>query len=101
VARQISAIQGSGDRTAELRSITAPTLVIHGDTDRMVHPSGGKATAAAIAGARHVEIAGMAHHLSPGLLERLLELVTDHVKQVDWIPAAETHSPETHRAEAR
>jgi cation diffusion facilitator CzcD-associated flavoprotein CzcO/pimeloyl-ACP methyl ester carboxylesterase len=100
VARQISAIQASGDRTAELRSITAPTLVIHGDTDRMVHPSGGKATAAAILGARHVEIAGMAHHLSPGLLERLLELVTDHANQVDRLPAAETHTVQSHSAES-
>ncbi|WP_250149748.1 alpha/beta fold hydrolase [Mycolicibacter acidiphilus] len=40
VARQVNAILKSGDRTAELRGITAPTLVIHGDRDRIVHPSG-------------------------------------------------------------
>jgi pimeloyl-ACP methyl ester carboxylesterase len=77
VARQIGAIQASGDRTAELRRITAPTLVVHGDVDRMVHPSGGRATAAAIPGARHVEIAGMGHHLAPGVVDRLVELTTD------------------------
>ena len=38
----------SGDRTAELRQIDVPTLVIHGDRDRMVHPTGGAATARAI-----------------------------------------------------
>ncbi|GAA3194194.1 alpha/beta fold hydrolase [Dactylosporangium siamense] len=75
VARQIGAIQASGDRTAQLRTITAPTLVIHGDVDRMVHPSGGRATAAAIPGARHVEIAGMRHHLAPGVQDRLVELI--------------------------
>jgi len=48
VARQINAIYKSGDRTAELRRISVPTLVIHGDRDRIVHPSGGHATAAAI-----------------------------------------------------
>jgi pimeloyl-ACP methyl ester carboxylesterase len=79
VPRQISAIQASGDRTGELRRITAPTLVVHGSTDRMVHPSGGRATAAAIPGARHVQIIGMGHHLAPGVIDQLVELVTDHV----------------------
>jgi pimeloyl-ACP methyl ester carboxylesterase len=74
VARQISAIHASGDRTADLRRIAVPTLVIHGDTDRMVHPSGGRATAAAIPGARHVEITGMGHHLAPGVIDRIVEL---------------------------
>ncbi|MFJ5829096.1 alpha/beta fold hydrolase [Streptomyces sp. NPDC093089] len=76
VARQIDAIRASGDRTAELRRITAPTLVVHGDRDLLVHPSGGRATAAAIPGARHVEIAGMGHHLAPGVLDRLVDLTT-------------------------
>ena len=56
VARQIEAIQRSGDRTAQLRTITAPTLVIHGDRDLMVAPSGGVATADAIPSAQHVVI---------------------------------------------
>ena len=77
VARQIGAIQASGDRTADLARITAPTLVVHGDRDLMVHPTGGRATAAAIPGARHVEVAGMAHHLAPGVVDHLVELTTD------------------------
>lgn len=80
VARQINAIHKSGDRTAELRRITAPTLVIHGDRDRIVHPSGGRATAAAIAGARHVTIAGMGHDLAPGVIDRLVELITQNAR---------------------
>jgi pimeloyl-ACP methyl ester carboxylesterase len=80
VARQINAIYKSGDRTAELRRITAPTLVIHGDRDRIVHPSGGRATAAAIAGARHLTIAGMGHDLAPGVTDRLVELITQNAR---------------------
>ncbi|MGY1839419.1 MULTISPECIES: alpha/beta fold hydrolase [unclassified Modestobacter] len=80
VPRQISAIQASGDRTAECRRITAPTLVVHGSADRMVHPTGGRATAAAVPGARHVEIAGMGHHLAPGVVDRLVDLTTDLVR---------------------
>ena len=79
VPRQISAIQASGDRTAELRRITAPTLVVHGSVDRMVHPTGGRATAAAVPGARHVEIEGMGHHLAPGVVDRLVQLVDELV----------------------
>ncbi|MGH3750099.1 MAG: alpha/beta fold hydrolase, partial [Micromonosporaceae bacterium] len=61
VARQLAAIFRSGNRTASLRDVTAPTLVIHGDRDRMVHPSGAVATVRAITGARHESVAGMGH----------------------------------------
>lgn len=77
VARQIGAIYASGDRTAELRRITAPTLVIHGDRDPMVNRSGGRATAAAIPEARFVEIPGMGHDL--GAWPQLLDLVQEHI----------------------
>ena len=81
VARQIQAIQASGDRTERLRRVTAPTLVVHGDRDLIVHPSGGRATAEAVAGARHVSIVGMGHHLAPGLLDRLADLITAHTRE--------------------
>ncbi len=62
-SRQLAAILALGNRTSALRRITAPTLVIHGSADTLVRPSGGRATAKAIAGARLVEIAGMGHDL--------------------------------------
>jgi pimeloyl-ACP methyl ester carboxylesterase len=76
VARQINAILKSGDRTAELANVTAPTMVIHGDRDLIVAPSGGAATAAAIRGARHVTIAGMGHDIAPGVIGRIVDLIT-------------------------
>jgi pimeloyl-ACP methyl ester carboxylesterase len=78
-ARQLAGIFRSGDRTAELRAIDVPTLVIHGDRDPMVHPSGGAATARAIPGARLETIAGMGHDLPAGVWNRLIDLITDHV----------------------
>lgn len=75
VARQINAIFKSGDRTAELARITAPTQVVHGDRDPIVHPSGGAATAAAIPGARHLTIPGMGHDLAPGVTGRLVAVI--------------------------
>ena len=77
-SRQIGAIQVSGDRTPDLRRITAPTLVIHGDHDLLVHPSGGRATAEAIPGARMVTVPSMRHHLAPGLLDHIVELIAKH-----------------------
>jgi len=79
VARQLAAIMKSGDRTREVRRIAAPTLVIHGDRDMMVNPTGGVATANAIPGARHETIAGMGHDLPAGAWPRLVELISGHV----------------------
>ena len=50
--RQLAAIIASGNRTAELHTIRAPTLVIHGKADPLVSYSGGRATARAITGAK-------------------------------------------------
>jgi pimeloyl-ACP methyl ester carboxylesterase len=77
--RQLAGIFRSGDRTAELRDIDVPTLVIHGDRDRMVNPTGGAATARAIRGARLETIAGMGHDLPAGAWGRVVDLITDHV----------------------
>src|SRR3954470_23437055 len=62
-SRHLAAILALGDRTPALRHITAPTLVIHGSADTLVRPSGGRATAKAIAGSRLLEIQGMGHDL--------------------------------------
>jgi pimeloyl-ACP methyl ester carboxylesterase len=81
ILRQLGAIVKSGDRTAELGRITAPTLVIHGDRDRMVHPSGGEATAGAIPGARLKTIAGMGHDLPAGACARLVASIAEHARE--------------------
>ena len=81
IARQIGAIQKSGDRTAQLGSIRAPTLVVHGDLDRMVHPSGGRATAEAIPGARLVTLQGMRHDIEPERIPALAALIVSHVRE--------------------
>jgi pimeloyl-ACP methyl ester carboxylesterase len=73
--RQLAAIVASGDRRRELRSIAAPTVVVHGTRDRLVAPSGGRATARAVPGARLVEIAGMGHDLPRGAWPRILDAI--------------------------
>jgi pimeloyl-ACP methyl ester carboxylesterase len=73
VTRQLHAITASGDRTAALRKLDIPTLVIHGTSDRLVNPSGGRATAKAIPGARLKMIDGMGHDLPRELWPTFVE----------------------------
>src|SRR5882757_2346542 len=63
VARQLHAITSSGDRTSGLEGVDLPATVIHGNRDPLVRPSGGRATAVAIRGARLKIIDGMGHDL--------------------------------------
>ncbi|MDN5858658.1 MAG: alpha/beta hydrolase [Pseudonocardia sp.] len=61
--RQLAAILASPDRAAGLAGVTVPTLVLHGEQDPLVPVSGGRATAAAVPGARLVTFPGMGHNL--------------------------------------
>jgi len=78
--RQLGAIVASGNRTAQLRRVSAPTLVIHGTTDRMVRPSGGRATARAIPGAKLMMIEGMGHDLPQAAWPQLVGAITQHAR---------------------
>ncbi|MBS1805256.1 MAG: alpha/beta hydrolase [Acidobacteria bacterium] len=79
MARQAVATVASGDRTERLRSISAPTLVIHGLADKMCDVSGGCATADAIPNAELILIEGMGHDLAPGLRSRISSSIADFV----------------------
>ncbi len=81
--RQLAAIIASGDRTEELRTIRAPTLVIHGTADRLVAPSGGRATARAIAGAELMPVKGMGHDLPRAVWPELIEAIAKHAHAAD------------------
>ena len=63
--RQSLALFTSPDRTPLLRRLSTPSLVIHGRRDPLVLPSGGRATARAIPGARLIEFPEMGHELPP------------------------------------
>lgn len=75
--RQQLAIVAAPDRTQALGSLDVPALVIHGDADPLIPAACGKATAAAIPGARYVELAGMGHDLPPPLWDELTSLIAD------------------------
>ena len=80
VARQLAAIHASGDRTEPLAGLAVPTLVLHGEDDPLIQPEGGRATAAAIPGARLVTYPGMGHDLPQALWPALVEEITTHAR---------------------
>jgi pimeloyl-ACP methyl ester carboxylesterase len=73
--RQMLAILSQPNRAAALHRLRMPTLVVHGLADRMVHVSGGRATAMAIPGAELVLIEGMGHDLPADLHEALVDAI--------------------------
>jgi len=75
VARQLVAIYASGDRTAGLRRLDVPTLVVHGEDDPLVQVEGGRATAAAVPGAELLVVPGMGHNLPRALWPRLVDAI--------------------------
>ncbi|MFL6088554.1 MAG: alpha/beta fold hydrolase [Aeromicrobium sp.] len=75
VLRHMMAVLTQSDRTADLRKVKVPTTVIHGLSDPLVHRSGGKATARAIDGAEHVEIAGMGHDMPSQLWPTFIDAI--------------------------
>ena len=78
--RQAMAIASSPSRLEALRSLRVPTLVVHGDADRLVDPEAGQATADAIPGARLEVVPGMGHDYPPQSWPRLVELITAHAQ---------------------
>jgi pimeloyl-ACP methyl ester carboxylesterase len=87
-ARQLAAIIASGDRTPLLRTISAPTLVIHGKQDRLVPLSGGRATARAIPGSRLLVIDGMGHDIPRGAWPRMLDAIEQNAARAGTHAAA-------------
>ncbi|MDQ3758421.1 MAG: alpha/beta fold hydrolase [Actinomycetota bacterium] len=85
--RQTIAIIGSGDRTERLARIAVPTVVIHGEVDPLIDVSGGRATAAAIPGAKLVVIPGMGHDFPAGVWERVAKEIAENAGRVQAVSA--------------
>jgi pimeloyl-ACP methyl ester carboxylesterase len=90
-ARQRAAVIASGDRRPQLARLSVPTLVIHGEQDPLMRPKGGRATAAAIPGAKLVSFPGMGHDLArplwPAIIDEICELADRDPSRQD-APAA-------------
>ena len=79
--RQSAAIAASPDRTAGLRTVKAPTLVIHGLMDPLVLPSGGIATAKAVPGSRLLMFPDMGHDMPIKRWPKIVEAITTNARR--------------------
>ncbi len=86
-ARQMAAVIAAGNRSADLSRIKAPTLVIHGTADRLAAPSGARATARAIPGARLMLIEGMGHALPRRWWPRVVGAIADNAARAPELDA--------------
>jgi pimeloyl-ACP methyl ester carboxylesterase len=82
VLRQYAAIIASPERTAALREVTVPTVVVHGAADPLITLSGGEATAAAVPGAELVVLDGMGHDLPRPLWPRIIAAIVGNAERV-------------------
>ena len=76
-ARQMAAILADGDRRERLKTITAPTIVLHGEADPLVPIAGGEDTANAIPGAQLRRVKGMGHDVPPALYETYADAICE------------------------
>jgi pimeloyl-ACP methyl ester carboxylesterase len=79
--RQLLAILASPDRTAGLREIRVPTLVIHGLKDPLVVPSGGIATTKAVPGSRLLMFPDMAHDLPKPRRAEIVQAIATNARR--------------------
>ena len=87
-ARQLAAIMTAGDRAPQLRRLDVPTLVIHGTADKLVNPSGGRATAKAVPRAKLLMIEGMGHDLPRGAWPRIIDAIAENAARAG-VPAGQ------------
>ena len=80
--RHLMAIFKTGDRSDDVATITAPTLVLHGADDGLVPPEHGRHTASLIAGSRFLLIEGMAHDMPEDIIPLLVDEMTAHMDDV-------------------
>jgi pimeloyl-ACP methyl ester carboxylesterase len=83
IGRQMLAILGTGTRHEILRTVTCPTLVLHGVDDPLVPVSGGRDTATAIPGAKLVEVPGMGHGFEDALVPVYLREVGGFIEAAE------------------
>ncbi|HLZ84735.1 MAG TPA: alpha/beta fold hydrolase [Caulobacteraceae bacterium] len=83
VSRQMAAIMVAPPRNDILKSVRAPTLVIHGADDPLVPVEAGRDTAGAIPGAELIVVPGMGHDITVALTPVLQKHVGDFLERVE------------------
>lgn len=88
-ARQFVAVVSSGSRSEALRSVSVPTLAIHGTLDQLIQPDGSERLVEMVPGAELLLVEGMGHDLARDLWPTLVEAITSHVSRHPTASSAE------------
>lgn len=79
--RQLVAVLASYSRIPGLREVKVPTLVVHGADDPLVPPENGRRVAAAVPGARYIELPGAGHNLPPNSWTVVADAIAETARQ--------------------
>ena len=82
-ARQFAALMADGDRRERLKSVTSPTLVIHGDEDRLIPIAAGRDTAEHIRGALFEAVPGLGHEIPRAMYAEIATRIADWAQGAD------------------
>ncbi|WP_405181749.1 alpha/beta fold hydrolase [Nocardia sp. NBC_01377] len=77
--RQVTAALIAPDRTAKLRQLRLPAMVIHGGEDSLIKIAGGEATHAAIADSLYRPLREMGHDIPAPLIEQIGAAIAENV----------------------
>jgi len=77
VGRQLLAVLAAKSRVERLKEVRVPTLVIHGVDDVLVPVENGRLVAAAVPGARLIEVEGMGHDLPRRVWPQVLDAIVE------------------------
>ena len=78
IRNRVMALMATGNLSKRLKKVRCPAQVIHGGSDPLIRPAGGRASARAMPGARLAIIDGMGHDFPPSVQPRLIELVAEN-----------------------
>jgi proline iminopeptidase len=92
IHRQALAYASAGDRSALLRRVRCPSLVIHGVADPIIPLSFAEAAARLIPGARLLTLPDAGHDLHPALLPRICTAIRDHLDSAADLGSAHVSS---------
>ncbi|EKF28625.1 hypothetical protein MOQ_007620 [Trypanosoma cruzi marinkellei] len=81
VLRQYVALLNAEDRTAGLKRIHVPTVILHGTKDPIVPYVNGKQLAGMIPHAKLVTLEGVGHVLHPALREKIIDTLAANMQQ--------------------
>jgi pimeloyl-ACP methyl ester carboxylesterase len=86
MARQNMAILARGKRRAEIKTIRAPDLGIHGSADPLIPLAAGRETARPIPAADLTIIDGMGHDMATGVWGQIAAAISRHAKKANVAP---------------